>query len=168
MFWKDEVMIKVGFSENTDEPRLSHIRKTVMSARIYDPYLEQGNIDLAFVGDDWVSFKSVLEDLSAGANLQQQMLRDGRYVFGFKHPHHSIHHLVAIEKFEVRRGFFGAKHGYWAEISVKEQLEDGGEPKYLFSSSLPDLGTKLLAMFVTKEDVELFSRSEARNALMQT
>ena len=161
-------MIKVGFTSSVEEPRLSHIRKTIMSARIYDKYLEKGNIKLAYVGDERMSFEAMLEDLGAASTLEQKMLNEGRYVFGFKHPYENIHHMIAIEKFELRRGIFGAKHGYWAEISTVEQTEEGQEPKYTFSSSLSDLGTKLFALFVQNAEVQLFTKAEASNNLMQS
>ena len=160
-------MIKVAFSHTKDEPRLSHLRKTIFAKNLYDEYLEQANIKLGFLGDERVSTEAMLTNPSSVVQLQDKMLNSGRYVFGFRRVQEPINRMIAIEKFEVRRGFFGPKFAYWAELSIVEQTEEGIEPKYMFSASLPDLGTKLVALFVQNAEVELLDKDQAKNALMQ-
>ena len=159
-------MIKTQFSSHIDEPRLSQIRTNIFKVQLWDEYLEHANFKRGFIGDEQLSTELMINSPSTIIELQDKMLIKGRFVFGFMNLQSPHYYKIAIEKFEIRRGFFGPKHGFWAEISIVGQEEHGVEPRYLYSSSLPDLYTKLFAMFVQKVEVQTFSKNEAKTAMM--
>ena len=160
-------MIKVGFSEKTDAARLSHLRKTVLAANLFDEVLQMNNLKLGFIGDELASAEEMLTNPSNISRLENKMFNEGRYVFGYQSLEVPVKLMVAIEKFEVRRNFFGPKFGYWAELFLYEQKEQGKDSDYFVSSSLTDLNTKIFSLLVQRLEVHTLNMDQAKIQLMQ-
>ena len=160
-------MIRVGFSKVKDGARLSHLRKTVLSANLFDPFLQSNNLKLGFIGDDLASAEEMLTNPTKISRLEDKMLNEGRYVFGYQSLDAPVKLMIAIEKFEVRRNFWGPKYGYLAGVFIYEQKRQGKESQYLFSSSLPDLNTKLFSLAVQRLEVHTLNLDQVKEQLMR-
>ena len=155
-------MIKVAFSAGVDEARLTHMRKEIIGVMVWDKYLERGRLEWATWGDEEATLDVLLKDIKRANQLSNEMIENGRFVFGFKSLQNPERMKVVIEKYEVRRSIFGKVYGYRAELSAPDLKV---KPAYFVSKSLPDLNTKLFAIIVQGQEALSLDEAGATTAL---
>ena len=155
-------MLRVSFSEKIDVPRLTHGRKTVVGAVVWDQYEERGRLEWASIGDEDVPFEKFLTNPKEVVEIEDKMINEGRFVYSCWGLNHPDRLKVIIEKYEIRKRIFGTLYGFRTEISYPDQNEILG---YMVSKSLPDLHTKIFGLIVGKQDYTFLDEQSSINVM---
>lgn len=136
-------MHKISFSENIDGPRVKHL-EGVLRTSFYEAggYCAVGGIrcDTIGGGDEYTIGADILKK-------RNEMLTSGQYLFMYYDPDRNWEITITIEKYMVKKGFFGDKTcfrvGFLRVINGAEE-----HLGFLIGKSFPDLASRILGIIV--------------------